>query len=229
MALDEEILKLIERQENEPPNAFTAFLFFASLIPSERPGHIAFPKVAAHVQTDVQNIRRWFNNYQWDERVSTYDAYVFLENHKQRSQLAQQDNIRWVEEHRKAKDRTLNIADKMLSVAENLLSTAEMSGKVIETDKIQTADGRMVPTKTIIHMKSKVSDIPRLVEVAVKTQRLAADLPTEIIEDRDGIMTADLSTLTDEELQSLIEKNNKEIIQLGATAKVTGDDRAPIG
>ena len=110
----------------------------------------------------------------------------------------------------------------MLDVAENLVQSASLAGKLVETGHVIDQDGRRVPTHTEIHMKAKVSDIPRLVDSAVKNTRLVNDLPTEIIR---PVLPApsELSSLSDEALENLRDDNRKVLVGHGVVQNLGSD------
>lgn len=220
MATQEEIKALeatIEKvSPDEPNDAYQAFLRYASYIGKQR----TLERVASDLGFGLTTVQVWSSRYQWMKRVDQVDAQRWIIEHRKREELLEQDNKHFIEENREIKQKSITIAKKMLNTATNLLSSADLAGKVIETDKVTLLDGSVVPLKTTIEMKSKVSDIPRLVEVAVKVARLSADLPTEIV--RPQILSSDdLEKLSAEELLQLAQDNRAELNRLGITQNIS--------
>jgi hypothetical protein len=172
--------------------------------------------VAEKCGYNVGTCRIWQMNNTWLDRASAVDAQRWLHEYKEREKLLKKDNAEFVAENRKVKQQSQKIAQKMLNVAGNLLENAELAGKVLETGHVTTKDGRKVPTHTTIEMKAKISDIPRLAEAAVKISRLAADLPTEIIESLPIVADGkDLGSYTIEELEQMQAKNREVLMGKG--------------
>jgi hypothetical protein len=202
----------IAKLPEETNDNYQAFLAFAWLQGKERSCEL----VAERTGFGLGTCKIWQMQYRWLERASAVDAQRWLHEHSEREKLLAKDNEEFINANRKVKRKSLQLSNKMLGVASKLLDDAEMSGKVTETGMIETKDGRMVPTLTTIEMKAKISDIPRLVDTAVKVARLAADLPTEIINDLGVRPGTDFKDLSLEELQELQASNRKRLLENGA-------------
>lgn len=226
--MDTPIEKLIERIEGETPNEYSAFLAFAQLPPSQRIGADMMKYVAENSMLVAAQIPHIRSKNQWHERANQIDAHNWMVDHQKREKLREADNEKFIAESRLIQEKALKLSDQMMDVAGHLLTSAKLIDKTIETGHVTTKDGRKVPTVTTVHMKSKVSDIPRLAEVGMKMARLAADLPTEIIE-TDLAAGADLSNLSDEELIALREKNHRTLLEKSGILKSnTPTDETPL-
>lgn len=203
----------IERLPGEPPDAYQAFLKFAWLQTSER----SIERTSKETGYTIATCQVWSMNYKWSDRATEVDAQRWLHEHLEREKLQFEDNKRFVEANREIKERSIATARKMLRVADNLLETADLAGETVETGHVITSDNRSVPTYTTINMKSKISDIPRLVDTAVKVARLAADLPTEIIDPVQRVAkNGNLRDMSDEELEAALAENRERVEKLGA-------------
>lgn len=205
----------IERILGEPADAYAAFLQFAWLSGAERTTN----KVAEITGFALSTVRMWSTSFDWVDRAAVVDGIKWTHEFKKRQAILEKDTLEFADANRKLKTEGLAAAHKMIATANRLLEKAEVVDEVIETGMVETKDGRMVPTTTEIHMKSKISDIPRLVSTAVTVGRLVQDLPTEIIEDRVPI-GADLSNLSVEELLELQERNRAEMRAKNTASKI---------
>lgn len=206
----------IEKLPDEPSEAYQAFLAYAWLQYGER----TYTGAAQRANMAPQTVSRYAQEFDWANRVSAVDAARWLKEFRDREALTEDDNRRYVEANRDAKDKLLNISQKMVEVAAKLIDSALISDEVIEGDMIQGADGIMYPTSTIINMKAKISDIPRLVDTAAKTMRMINDLPTEAVERNAEFLTQDYSNLSEEEIIALRNQNRLEMLRLGAIEKL---------
>lgn len=204
----------IQRLEHETPEAYQAFLQYAWLQGVDR----CIRVVAEKTGFSVGNMRIWSTDNHWVDRAATIDGLRWMREYKEREKLLEQDNLKFAEENRKIKEKGLRAANKMIDVADHLLQSAEMVDDIIETGHVMTADNRRVPTHTVIKMKAKISDIPRLVDTAIKTSRLVQDLPTEIIENHLPIGT-DLRNLSTEDLLAMRERNQQILREKGAASR----------
>ena len=210
--------KAIQRfSEYESGDAYQAFLTYAFLSGKDR----TIERCAEMMGYEKRTIAGWYGSYQWKERADQVDAQRWLRDFRIREQETAKDNRHFIDENRKIKREAIKISQKMLNVASNLLDSAELAGKVIETGEVETIDGRFVKTKTEIHMKAKISDIPRLADVGVKLARAANDLPTEPI-DPTIAPTSNLQSLSKEELERMREDNRDILIKHGAVQKLDG-------
>lgn len=200
----------IERLPEETGQAYQAFLQYAWLQHTDRTNN----KVAEKTGHSLMSIRGWAINHNWVERAALVDGLRFKFEFQQREQLQAEDNAKLITENRQIKLDGIKIARRMLTVADNLLNSAEVVDQIIETDHVETKDGRMIPTTTTIHMKAKVSDIPRLVDTAVKVSRLVQDLPTDIIQTQMPAAT-EVREMTTEQLMALREKVQRELRETG--------------
>lgn len=212
--MDNSIEKLIERYDGETETEYSAFLYFSSLSPKERIGPGITKKVSEYSGLTETSVVVTKNRHSWNDRALLIDAHNWMIENEKRQALLSKDNEHFIQENREVKNESLQISKQMLTVAKKLLQNAELVDDIIETGWVETNDGRRVATTTQIKMRAKVSDIPRLVETAVKVSRLAADLPTEILANDINRVT-DLSNMTDEEIMELRAKNNKELLSLG--------------
>jgi hypothetical protein len=199
----------IDRLEGETAVAYQAFLIYSGLIGKDRTAE----RVADKTHFPVTSVKAWMSQNQWQDRVANVDAQRWLIDYQEKQKLTEDDNKRFIEENRHIKRETIRAGKKMLQVANNLLDSATMADEIRETGYVITADNRSVPTTTQIFMKAKVSDIPRLVDTAIKASRLAQDLPTEII---DNLVAGtpgsrDLSQLTEAEIEELAQENRKKL------------------
>lgn len=220
--------KLIEKQPGESDIEYAAFLFFAAMPPKERHEKTMVPRVAEYSGLAAASVWNARAEFSWFDRANLIDAHNWLVENQKRADMLSEDNAKFIQETREIKEKSLDASRKMLSVASNLLDSAELVDQIIETDHVITQDGRRVPTHTTIKMKAKISDIPRLVDTAVKVSRLASELPTEIVEN-DLAIGADLSQLSDEELLALRHKNHRRLIEKGAASKVTTTQLGEVG
>lgn len=206
----------IERLPDETPDAYSAFLQYAWLMPSQR----SCQRVADDTGHAVLSCKRWHKDYNWQDRAATVDGIKWIHEFKAREASVAKDNEKFVEENRRIKEQGLEMSKKMLNVAGKLLDSAELADEIIETDHIMVGD-RKVALNTTIKMKSKVSDIPRLVDTAIKVTRLVQDLPTEIVEFSEQIpVGSDLKGLSVEQLMALREKNQAILREKGAIAGI---------
>lgn len=205
----------IEKLPTETNDSYQAFLKFCWLQGKERSPE----NVAEELGYSVMTCRAWSFDHKWLDRADMVDAIKWKHEFTQRERLLEKDNQKFAEQNRHIKDQAMANARKMLNVANNLLAKAEIVDETVETGMVETKDGRMVPTFTEIRMKSKISDIPRLVDTAVKTARLVQDLPTEIIEAQVPV-GADISNLSIEEILALREKNQRYLREKGAERKI---------
>ena len=205
----------IRRLDIESQDAYQGFLQYAWLTGKERTSG----KVAEILGFSHITVKLWSQEFNWSERVSIVDALRWQREFKEREKLLEKDNQKFAEENRQIKSQAISTSKKMLNVANNLLNSAELIDEMIETGKIETVDGRMVPTHTVIKMKAKISDIPRLVDTAMKVSRLAQDLPTEIVDHQIPI-ASDLSNLSVEELMDLRDQNQRVLREKGAISKI---------
>lgn len=203
----------IAQLETETNDAYQGFLCFVSLRGKQR----SCERVAALLGYSEGGVKLWQMNHKWQERSSAVDAQVFIKEQQDRDQLTREDNEKFAKDNAAIKQKALRITAKMMDVAENLLSKAELDGKVVETGIVTTDDGRKVATHTEIHMKAKVSDIPRLVDTAVKVTRLVNELPTEIVR---PILpnTSALAKMSEEELNALADDNREILVRHGVNS-----------
>lgn len=201
--------------DSETNDAYQGFLTFAYLTGKAR----SLEAVAEKLGYNVHTVKIWCTQYNWIARVDQVDAQRWLREFRERERLTAKDNKKFAERNTKIREKSFAVSEKMLAVAEKLLQSADLAGEIIETGHVETADGRKVATMTEIHMKAKISDIPRLVDTAVKVARLAGDLPTEIV-DRMIPATGDLSTLSFEELTKMRDDNREILIEKGAIQKL---------
>ena len=205
----------IERIPGEAADAYQGFLQYAWLNGAERSSN----KVAEITGFPLSTVRMWSTSFDWVDRAAVIDGIKWTHEFKKRQAILEKDTLEFADANRKLKMKGLEASDKMINTALNLLKKAESVDEIIEGDEVETKDGRMVPTTTVIHMKSKISDIPRLVSTAVTVGRLVQELPTEIIEDRVPI-GADLSNLSFEELLELQERNRAEMRAKNTASKI---------
>lgn len=205
----------IRKLDSETEDAYQAFLSYAWLVGTER----KHATVATRLGYILAEIKEWARANDWSERASAVDAIRWTMEMKSRNDLISEDNKRFVQENQQVKNNALRVSQKMLKEAERLLDQALVADEVQETGFITLDDGRQVATTTIVKMKSRVSDIPRLVDTAIKTSRLVQDLPTEIVENHLPL-GADLESLSLDELMQLRETNLKAINQKSGLGKV---------
>jgi membrane-bound inhibitor of C-type lysozyme len=196
--------------DTETNDSYQGFLCFVSLKGKQR----STERVAQLLGYHEGTVKIWQQNHKWMDRASGVDAQVFIKEQQERDQLTREDNEKFAKENARFKDRALKITNKMMEVAENLLQSATLANKMVETGHVIDAHGRKVPTHTEIHMKAKVSDIPRLVDTAVKTTRLVNELPTDIVRTTIPNSSA-LSSMTDEELTRMREDNREVLVRHG--------------
>lgn len=200
----------IAKVDRETPDSYQGFLCYASLKGKDR----SIDRVAQLLGYHVGTVNLWSQQFKWQERSSAVDAQVFIKEQQERDQLTREDNERFARENSKVKDRAIKITNSMLDVAENLLKSATLAGKLVETGHIVDQDGRRVPTHTEIHMKAKISDIPRMVDSAIKNTRLVNELPTEIV--RPVLpSSSQLKNMSTEELQQMSEDNREILVRHG--------------
>lgn len=212
--------QIVQRRDDESQGAFSAFLAYCSLPTKERLNQSQVLKLVAEATgLSESTLFQYRQLYDWDERVSQVEAQRWIREEADRQEQIAADNKKFVAQNRKLKERTNNISLSMLEVAEKLLEKVKVSDEKIEEGFVETVDGRKVPTFVQYHVKAKVSDIPRIVESALKAQRYIQDLPTEVVETEIPI-GADLSGLTVEELIALREKNQQILREKGALGKV---------
>lgn len=205
----------IQRVDGETPDAYQAFLQFCWLQGSDR----TTKEVAKITGFSTHSTSIWSSNHNWAERAAIVDGLRWAHEYKAREATRQKENEKFAKENQSIKEKAMKAANQMLDVAQHLLQSAEIVDDMIETGHVETVDGRMVPTHTVINMKSKVSDIPRLADTAIKISRLVNDLPTEIIASEIPI-GSDLKNLTTEELIALRERNQQILREKGAISKV---------
>lgn len=180
------IEELIKPETDESANAYSAFLFWASLPQSKRSGEEALKKVGKHVGLEPTTIKQYRVNYNWDERSNLIDAHLFKLNFDERLKLSQEDNKRFASEMKEIQTQAIRIVRKGLNAVEMLVDTLPLDSKVVETDWVQAkqADGthKPVPTKTIVNMKSEAKDIAPLLRALVDVPAKVLGLKTEVIE-----------------------------------------------
>lgn len=206
----------IVQEIGEPSDAYQAFLQFAWEQYADR--NIA--RVAQITKYPESRIASWHKNWNWEERASMVDSIRWKYEFRQREKELAKENAEIAQRNRSIKEKGLQITEKMLTVAQNLLNSAELVDEMVESDFVDTADGRRVPTMTVIKMKSKISDIPRLVETAVRTNNLVQGLPTEIVETV-SLDSVDLENLSYEQLKQLKEKNEKDLKSLRSAQEIS--------
>lgn len=205
----------IAKLDSETPEAYQAFLAYAWLQGVDRTlKNVAEKTGFAHI-----SCKMWSDDNNWKDRAAVIDGLRWKAEYEHRESIIRADNDKFIQQNREIKEQGIKIGKQMLAVAGNLLNSAELADEVIATDEIETKDGRIVPTYTTIKMKAKISDIPRLVDTAVKVTRLVQDLPTDIIE-MDLPVNADLSKLSVEELIELRDKNQRKMREIAAEGKV---------
>lgn len=188
----------IAREPDETEAEYECFLKFVSLHGKNR--HINV--VAEALGYSHVTLISYHKKNRWSDRASIVDAMAWKRQYEQRLDDQKESNIAFAEKNRLLRERALKISDSALSVCEGLLAKAELADEVIETDKVETKDGRIVPIYTTIKMKAKISDIPPLLTSAIRVARLVQDLPTEIIESKVPA-TTDIASMSDAELNEL--------------------------
>lgn len=201
----------IAKHPSESNDAYQAFLCFVALRGKQR----CLETVAEATGYALSTLKQYQMFYKWLDRADAVDAQVWIREQQDREQIIRKDNEKFAIENAAIKKDVLRIGRKMLKSAENLLQNVEVSGKVIETGHVETKDGRRVATHTTIEMKAKVSDIPRLVDTAVKVTRLANDLPTEIVDLPQLPKAGEIGKLSIEQLQQMREDNRQVLVKKG--------------
>lgn len=207
----------IEKIEGETTQSYQAFLCYAFLQGTER----TYEEVANRTGFNKDTMRMWAHQNKWNERVSAIDATRWLKEFEERESLLKSDNEKFVQANRKIKHQTIEQAEALLKLSSKLITRALDADEVIYGDYVETKDGRMIPTTTTIKMQSKVSDIPRLIDTAVKSIRAVNDLPTEVIE-RITVSDEDLSNLSIEEIIERRNRNRSDMANVSATIKLNG-------
>lgn len=211
-SLNQETLKrIIERLDDEPINAYKAFLTFLNLSFEERLS--ALDSVAQKLGISKASVNNYKQNYDWDNRFARFEAHKFTLEFEEKQEITKADRIKVIQQNKNVKDDAHSIATDMMGMAKMLLGKALKSDEVIETGFIIDEHGRSVPTKTQINIKSKVSDIPILAKTAVLIMRMVNDLPTETIETTIPV-SADIENMTTEEIEMQMEENRKKLSNL---------------
>lgn len=206
----------IEKLTKEPHQAYEAFLQYAWLQYAER----TVARVVKITGLPEFKIQAWFRAFDWQDRASLVDGMRWNHEFRQREAVLSKDNEKFAEMNRSIKERGLAMSTKMLAVAEKLLGDAEISGNIIETDRVTTADGRSVPLMTQINMKAKISDIPRLASTALLLARAIQDLPTEVLDQHKPLPIGDYSELSLEELEAMRSENRQQLALKSGISKV---------
>lgn len=144
--------------------------------------------------------------YAWVERAAAYDSY-----------LAAQDRDVWEERRRELRQLDWEFGQKLRELAERIL---EASPNFLQAKRrlIPGRDGQ--PDQEIINVAIKAELLPKLVEVASKLQRLAAEMETErkthehTGKDGGPIEVRRVEELTDDELAAIIYEEYGEQIDV---------------
>lgn len=196
----------IQKLPEETTDSYQAFLVFARLQFGDR----KLSHVAAITGYSEKAVNGWSADFNWVDRANILDAQEEIIIREDRMKLLKADNVRYAEKSREIKDKAFELGGKMVEAAQDLLSNIKFIDKIIETDKVETKDGRMIATHTQIIMKAKVSDIPRLADSGMRMTQLATGMPTEIIE-INPFDISQIKTLSDEQIVAQIEFSDREI------------------
>lgn len=215
------IEKLIEPLDDEPPHAYSAFLFYAQLPLSERTkaDNQCLEKIAEYTGMTKTTVANYRTNYEWNKRINQIDAYFFTQQYDERREKMRESNLQFAEDMKEIQDKAISIAKKGLAVAEALIDTAALANETKTTDykKVLQDDGtyKVTPMTTTIVMKAELKDVAPLVNAVVKIPRQVMGLPTEALDEPIKISDAsELEKLSDAELETKLREKQKQIEEI---------------
>lgn len=213
--------ELIKKDPGESASAYTGFLFWASLPPSERANAKSLAKTSQHCGLGEVTLKEYRVQFKWDERANLIDAYHFQLGFERRNELSKESDAKFVQENREIQNEAIKVSRKALALASHIADKAMIANEFKETDWVlaKQPDGthKSVPTKTIIHMKESASDVAQLLRAGIDTPLKAMGLPTEVIQHKISGAIGDkpVLDLSDDELaekrRKIAQEKNKII------------------
>jgi hypothetical protein len=172
-----------ERQHGESARAYSAFRMWLETDPvTERSQLGTYRRFTGNSEARAYPgyFRQWIENHRWVERARQYDQFI----NRQRERIETAKRIKrqqqWEQRREQVADEGWELAEGLIAKAKEILRAPTFEQTV--TRESLGANGQVIQEITIKPGRFSIRDAGRLIEVADRLRRLAAEMATEQIE-----------------------------------------------
>ena len=142
--------------------------------------------------TQLRTLKGWSASYDWQERVSRYDAQM-----QERERLAYE--AKWAERREAEREETYQLAQQLREKAKQMLGFPLADVEQVTARRQGPGGVQHIDMTVVKPSRWSMRDVAQLADTASKLARLSADMPTDHVQ-IDGITPQDLKNKSVEEL-----------------------------
>ncbi len=172
-----------ERQQGETQRAYETFRRWLETEPVTERSYLGTYR-AITGRTQVKNLpgyfRDWIQNHSWADRARQYDQFINRQRERVETAKRIKRQQQWEQRREQVADEGWELAEALIAKSKEILRAPTFEQTV--TRESLGANGQVIQEITIKPGRFSIRDAGRLIEVADRLRRLAAEMVTEQIE-----------------------------------------------